>query len=117
MNEQQDQTRSFVQAKLTDFSNRVSQGYHKPVRSFFKDMLMGICGTGEPSLHNVAKFFQDNTSTKQTSESKYRKGFCQGKDFYLLCDFGDPNMTEKELIARAIDTYKRRWPWKKCIVR
>jgi len=72
MNEQQYQTRSFVQAKLSDFSNRVSNGYHKPVRGFFKDMLMGICGTGEPSLHNIAKFIQDNTSTKKTSERLYR---------------------------------------------
>ncbi|MCB5269263.1 MAG: hypothetical protein LHW43_04070 [Candidatus Cloacimonetes bacterium] len=35
-------------------------------------MLMGICGTGEPSLHNIAKFIQDNTSTKKTSERLYR---------------------------------------------
>ena len=68
MNEQQNQTRCFVQAKLSDFSNRTSQGYHKPVRGFFKDMLMGICGTGEPSLHHIAKFIQDDTSTKKTSE-------------------------------------------------
>ncbi len=72
MNDQQCQTRSFVQAKLSEFSKRVSQRYHKPVRSFFKDMLMGICGTGEPSLHNIAKFIQDNTSTKKTSERLYR---------------------------------------------
>jgi len=72
MNEQQNQTRSFVQAKLSDFSKRVSEGYHKPVRDFFKDMLMGLCGTGEPSIHNIAKFIQDNTSTKKTSERLYR---------------------------------------------
>jgi hypothetical protein len=72
MNKQQNQTRSFVQAKLSDFSNRVSKGYHKPVRNFFKEMLIVICGTGEPSLHNMAKFIQDNTSTKKTSERLYR---------------------------------------------
>ena len=72
MNEQQNQTRCFVQAKLSDFSNRTSQGYHKPVRGFFKEMLMGICGTGEPSLHHIAKFIQDDTSTKKTSERLYR---------------------------------------------
>ena len=72
MSDQQNQTRCFIQAKLSDFSNRISQGYHKPVRGFFKDMLMGICGTGEPSLHNIAKFIQDDTSTKKTSERLYR---------------------------------------------
>ena len=40
---------------------------------------------------------------------KFRKGSREGKDFYLLCDFDDPNMSEKEAIARAIDTYRRRW--------
>ncbi|GAB1366527.1 hypothetical protein MASR1M36_13980 [Candidatus Cloacimonadaceae bacterium] len=72
MSEQQNQTRCFIQAKLSDFSNRISQGYHKPVRGFFKDMLMGICGTGVSSLHNIAKFIQDDTSTKKTSERLYR---------------------------------------------
>ncbi|GAB1366842.1 hypothetical protein MASR1M36_17130 [Candidatus Cloacimonadaceae bacterium] len=28
-------------------------------------MLMGIYGTGGPSLHNIAKFIQDDTSTKR----------------------------------------------------
>jgi len=68
MNAQQDQTRSFVQAELSEFSNEVSQGYHQPVRKLIKDMRMGICGTGEPSLHNMVKFIQDNTSSKKTSE-------------------------------------------------
>ncbi|GAB1366124.1 hypothetical protein MASR1M36_09950 [Candidatus Cloacimonadaceae bacterium] len=71
MNDQQNQTRCFIQAKLSDFSNRISQGYHKPVRGFFKDMLMGICGA-RISLHNIAKFIQDDTSTKKTSERLYR---------------------------------------------
>ncbi|GAB1366246.1 hypothetical protein MASR1M36_11170 [Candidatus Cloacimonadaceae bacterium] len=64
MSEQQNQTRCFIQAKLSDFSNRISQGYHKPVRGFFKDMLMGIYWNST-SLHNIAKFIQDDTSTKR----------------------------------------------------
>jgi len=72
MTEQQNETRSFVQAELSNFSKRVSEGYHKPVRGFFKEMLTGLCGTGKPSLHNIAKFIQDSISTKKTSERLYR---------------------------------------------
>ena len=42
MTEQQNETRSFVQAELSNFSRRVSEGYHKPVRGFFKEMLTGL---------------------------------------------------------------------------
>jgi len=69
---EQNMTRSFVQAKLTDFSNKVSEGYSKPVRKFFKDMLFGLCGTGSPSIHNIVKVLQDGTSTKKSSERLYR---------------------------------------------
>ena len=69
---EQNLTRSFVQAKLTEFSNKVSEGYSKPVRKFFKDMLFGLCGTGSPSIHNIAKVLQDNTSTKKSSDRLYR---------------------------------------------
>ena len=72
MYNEQNTTRDFVQAKLTDFSNKVSNGYSKPVRKFFKDMLFGLCGTGSPSIHNIAKVLQDNTSTKKSSERLYR---------------------------------------------
>ncbi len=33
---------------------------------------MGICGTGSPSLHNIAKMLMDNVSTMKTSERLYR---------------------------------------------
>lgn len=72
MTNEQNTTRCFVQAKLSDFCKRVSQGYTKPIRSFFKDTLVGLCGTGAPSIHHIAKFLQDNTSTKKTSERLYR---------------------------------------------
>jgi len=72
MNEQQNQTRSFVQVKSSKFIDTVSKGYSKPVRNFFNDMITGICGTGKPSLHNIAKYTPDNTSTKKTSERLYR---------------------------------------------
>jgi len=35
-------------------------------------MLMGLCGTGSPSVHNISKFIQDNVSTKSSSERLYR---------------------------------------------
>ena len=68
MSEQRNQTRSFVQAKLSDFSKKVSRGQTRPVQKFYHDMLMGLCGTGSPSLHNIAKMLMDKVSTKKTSE-------------------------------------------------
>ena len=35
-------------------------------------MLMGLCGTGSPSVHNISKFIQDNVSIKSSSERLYR---------------------------------------------
>jgi len=35
-------------------------------------MLFGICGTGSPSVFNLAKFIQNKVSTKKTSERLYR---------------------------------------------
>ncbi|MDD2506626.1 MAG: transposase, partial [Candidatus Cloacimonetes bacterium] len=40
---------------------------------------------------------------------KYKRGAKKGKDFYLFCDFDDPNMPEQEIITKAIDIYKKRW--------
>jgi len=40
---------------------------------------------------------------------RFQNGTRKGKDFYLLCDFNDPNMTETEIIAKAMDTYRKRW--------
>lgn len=40
---------------------------------------------------------------------KYKGGAKKGKDFYLLCDFDDPNMLEQEIITKAVDVYKKRW--------
>ena len=40
---------------------------------------------------------------------RYQNGTRKGKDFYLLCDFNDPTMTETEIIAKAMDTCRKRW--------
>jgi hypothetical protein len=32
-----------------------------------------------------------------------------GKDFYLLCDFGDRNLSEEQIIKEAINGYRKRW--------
>lgn len=72
MRYQQNMTCSFVQAKLSEFCKRVSKRQTKPVQKFFKDILMGLCGTGSPSLHNIAKMLEDKASTKKTSERLYR---------------------------------------------
>jgi len=40
---------------------------------------------------------------------KYRNGSCNGKAFYLLCNFDDPHMSEQDIIAKAIDIYSKRW--------
>lgn len=72
MYNEQNTTRDFVQAKLSDFSKKVSEGCSRPVQKFYKDTLFGICATGSPSIHNIAKLLQDKTSTKKTSERLYR---------------------------------------------
>lgn len=72
MSNEQNITRSFVQAKLSEFSKKASEGCSKPVQKFFKDILFGLCATGSPSIHNIAKLLQDKTSTKKTSERLYR---------------------------------------------
>ena len=72
MKNEQTQTRTFVQAKLNEFSKNISCGFSRPVQKFIKDMLFGVCGTGNPSVHNIAKMIQDETSTKKTSERLYR---------------------------------------------
>lgn len=73
------ETRSFVQEKLSSLSNKVSIAMSRPEAKFTRDMLFGICGTGSASVFNMAKLIQDNTTTKKTSERLYRnlgrKGF------------------------------------------
>ncbi|HNV63281.1 MAG TPA: transposase [Candidatus Cloacimonas acidaminovorans] len=68
----QNETTEFVKEKLSSFCKKTSEGLSKPKQKFIKDMLMGLCGTGSPSIHNISKFIQDNVSTKSTSERLYR---------------------------------------------
>ena len=68
----ENETRSFLQAKLSDLAKKVSANMSRPVAKFIKHMLFGICGTGNASVHNIAKNIKDNTSTKKTSERLYR---------------------------------------------
>ena len=77
---QQNITRSFVQANLSAFSNKASKGFSKSIQKFYKDMLFGLCATGSPSIHNIAKLLQDRTSTKKTSERLYRNLRREGID-------------------------------------
>jgi hypothetical protein len=71
---------SFVQARLSGFSKKASEGCSKPVRKFYKDLLFGICATGSPSIHNITKLLQDKTNTKKTSERLYRNLRREGID-------------------------------------
>lgn len=73
-------TRSFLQAKLSGLSKEVSAGMSRPVAKFIKNMLFGIGGTGDVSVHNIAKNIRDNTSTKKTSERLYRNLGREGLD-------------------------------------
>ena len=68
----QNETTEFVKGKLSSFCKKTSEGLSKPKQKFIKDILMGLCGTGSPSIHNISKFIQDNVSTKSTSERLYR---------------------------------------------
>lgn len=40
---------------------------------------------------------------------RFKNGRQIGDDFYLICDFADPNLSEREIIQRAINAYNKRW--------
>lgn len=40
---------------------------------------------------------------------KYIGNRQKGRDFYLLCDFADKNMTEAQIIQEAVNNYRKRW--------
>jgi hypothetical protein len=79
-------------------------------------MITGICGTGKPSLHNMAKLIQDNTSTKKTSERLYRNIQRENpaEDIEdILTDLIRPQVTEDTLfIVNDSDIAK---PYAKCM--
>lgn len=83
MNKTEKETRSFLQEKLSRFVNRVSRDMTRPVSKFIRDMLFGICGTGTASVLNIAKYTQDKTTTKKTSERLYRNLGRDGLDAEL----------------------------------
>jgi hypothetical protein len=100
MSNKQNTTRRFVQANLSEFSKKASEGCSKPVEKFFKDMLFGLCATGSPSIHNIAKLLQDKTSTKKTSERLYRNLHRDGIDKLIgdvLLDMLKPMVKEDTL--------------------
>ena len=100
MSNDQNTTRRFVQANLSEFSKKASEGCSKPVKKFFKDMLFGLCATGSPSIHNIAKLLQDKTSTKKTSERLYRNLHRDGIDKLIgdvLIDMLKPRVKEDTL--------------------
>jgi len=39
----------------------------------------------------------------------YKRNKQKGKDFYLLCDFAKEQLTEQEIIAKAVKGYRKRW--------
>lgn len=40
---------------------------------------------------------------------RYKGNKRKGKDFYMICDFGNKDMPEVEIIHKAIDGYRKRW--------
>lgn len=84
----------------------------------FSSMFLGL--RKDEVLHCATRRIGVRTGDYQSKKSnsveislvvvcKHHRGSRQGKDFCQLCDFEDPNMSEKEVIARAIDAYRRRW--------
>ena len=61
---------------------------------------MGLCGTGSPSLHNIAKMLMDKVSTKKTSERLYRnmrREGLAGEIDRTLMDLIRPQVTKETL--------------------
>gem|GEM_PF-6047392 len=63
--------RSEMQEKLLNFCQKVGNGFSLPIRKFIRDMVTGLILTGSPSVHNIAKYTDDKTTTKKTSERFY----------------------------------------------
>lgn len=42
-------------------------------------------------------------------DRKYAGSRKKEKEFYLLCDFADKNMSEEQIIKEAINGYRKRW--------
>ena len=40
---------------------------------------------------------------------KFKNDSQKGKDFYLICDFANPGLSDLEVIQKAINTYRKRW--------
>ena len=40
---------------------------------------------------------------------RFKKSRQKGKEFYLICDFADPGLSELEIIQRAVCAYHKRW--------
>lgn len=83
MTNSENETRSFLQAKLSDLSKKICADMSLPVSKFIRSMLFGICGTGNASVHNIAKHIRDEVSTKKTSERLYRHLGRAGLDIKL----------------------------------
>lgn len=101
MNKIEKETRGFMQEKLSRFAGRVSQDMSRPVSKFIRDMLFGICGTGTSSVFNIAKYTQDKTTTKKTSERFYRNLGREGLDAELqsvLLDMASSKIKSDSLI-------------------
>ncbi len=101
MNNTENETRSFMQEKLSRFTGRLSQDLSRPVAKFIRDMLFGICGTGTSSVFNIAKYTQDKTTTKKTSERFYRNLGREGLDADLqsaLLDMVGPKIKQDSLL-------------------
>jgi len=95
------ETRSFMQEKLSRFAGRLSQDMSRPVSKFIQDMLFGICGTGTASVFKIAKYTQDKTTTKKTSERLYRNIGREGLDAELqsaLLDIVSPKIKQDSLL-------------------
>lgn len=94
------QSSEFVQGKLHKFCKKVGEGLSKPKQKFIKDMTFGLCLTGSPSIHNIAKHVPDKVDTKTTSERLYRNlkenDFVEGFEEKLI-EFCRPYINEQTI--------------------
>lgn len=93
--------RSFMQAKLSRFIGKLCLGMSRPVTKFIIDMLFVIFATGAVSIFNIAKYTEDGTTTKKTSERFYRNLGREGLDIELqeaLLNIAAPKIKSDTLI-------------------
>jgi len=100
-----------IERKFNDVIKEMEFAYELPA---FKNDEFFLCSTkrirvrtdGNPSRRANGVEISLIVARKYKRSNRSRQ---IGKDFYLLCDFADKNLSEIEIVERSIMAYRKRW--------